>query len=73
LQTNLPYFGVRVMQGAETDRPLSVKDSGKTIPRSLPIIYITHFTSIAMAARNIAKKYSKFKAFLPTNALFIKT
>jgi hypothetical protein len=42
-QTNFSHFGVRVMQGAGTDRPLSVKDSGKAIPRSLPIIYITNF------------------------------
>ena len=40
MQTNFPYFVVKVTQGAETDRALSVGDSGKAIPWSLPIIYI---------------------------------
>ena len=46
------------MQGAETGRPLSVKDSGKAIPRSLPIIYVTHVTPNAMTAQNIAEERS---------------
>jgi hypothetical protein len=58
LKTNFPYFGVKVMKGAETDCPLSVRDSAKAIPRSLPIIYITHVTPNAMAAQNVAEECS---------------
>jgi hypothetical protein len=58
LKTNFPYFGVKVMKGAETDRPLSVRDSAKAIPRSLPIIFITHVTPNAMAAQNVAEECS---------------
>ena len=47
-RTNSSHFGVRVMQGAKTDRPPSVKNSGKAIPRSLPIINITHVATNAM-------------------------